>query len=56
LEVLLELDKRARGWQGLLEEAFDVDERYARLFVKQSDLYERDLEAAIDELIQRHIH
>ncbi|BCL39466.1 sporulation protein [Nostoc sp. MS1] len=56
LEVLLELDKRARGWKGLLEEVFDVDERYARLMVKQSDLYELDFEAVIDETIQRHIH
>ncbi|WP_139491342.1 sporulation protein [Brevibacillus dissolubilis] len=31
LEVLLQLDKRARGFHGLLSEAFDLDERYARI-------------------------
>ncbi|BAB75852.1 alr4153 [Nostoc sp. PCC 7120 = FACHB-418] len=55
LEVLLEIDKRARGWKGWLEEAFDIDERYARLIVKQSDLYETDVEALIDQIIQSHL-
>lgn len=55
LEVLLEIDKRARGWTGWVEEAFDIDERYVRFIVKQSDLYETDVEALIDEMIQSHI-
>ncbi|AUT02222.1 sporulation protein SpoOM [Nostoc sp. CENA543] len=56
LEVLLEIDKRARGWKGWIEEAFDVDERYERLVVTQSDMYEKNLEAMIDEIIHRHLH
>ncbi|MFH7024855.1 MAG: sporulation protein [Heteroscytonema crispum UTEX LB 1556] len=56
LEVLLEIDKRARGFKGWLQEAFDVDERYVRFFLTQSDLYEVDVEAMIDDIIQSHIH
>lgn len=38
LEVLLELDKRARGFLGILEEAFDLDERYVRFRLYDADL------------------
>ncbi|WP_066377653.1 MULTISPECIES: sporulation protein [unclassified Anabaena] len=54
LEVLLEIDKRARGWKGWMEEAFDLDERYMRLVVTPSDL-EQDLEVMIDQMIQSHL-
>lgn len=56
LEVLLQIDKRARGFHGWLDEAFDLDERYVRFYVKESDLYEINLEAMIDDIIQSHLH
>jgi sporulation-control protein len=56
LEVLLELDKRARGFGGWLDEAFDLDERYARFYLTQSDLDEINVEAMIDDIIHSHIH
>jgi sporulation-control protein len=37
LEILLELDKRARGFLGALEEAFNLDERYIRFRLTQAD-------------------
>jgi sporulation-control protein len=37
LEVLLEVDKRARGLLGLMEEAFNLDERYVRFRITESD-------------------
>lgn len=54
LEVFLELDKRARGFGSFLEEAFDMDERYVRLWVTPAELNSSlgDLEARIDEVIQ----
>ncbi|QYO63401.1 sporulation protein [Leptolyngbya sp. 7M] len=38
LEVLLKIDRRARGLTGLIEEALDSDENYARLYVSLTDL------------------
>lgn len=58
LDVLLEIDKRARGFGGFLQEAFDIDERYAR-FQLTSDYLARplaDLETFIDSTIQSHLH
>ena len=54
LKVLLQTDKRARGFKGWLNEAFDLDERYAR-YVTQSDLTQENIAAKIDEMIQRHL-
>jgi sporulation-control protein len=56
LEVLLEIDKRARGFAGWLNEAFDLDDRYARFYLTESDLDEVDVEAMIDDIIRSHIH
>ncbi|GAB1539740.1 sporulation protein [Scytonema sp. NUACC21] len=56
LEVLMEIDKRARGFKGWLDEALDVDERYARFYLTESDLYDMDVEAMIDDIIQSHLH
>ncbi len=58
LEVFLELDKRARGFGGFLEEAFDMDERYVRFQVTSDylDYPLADLEAMIDEIIQSQLH
>ena len=58
LEVLLELDKRARGFGGFLSEAFDMDERYVHFQVTPAYLNRPlgDLEAMIDGIIQSHLH
>lgn len=56
LEVFLEIDKRARGLKGWLQEAFDLDERYLRLYVTQSDLDETNVEALIDDIIKSHLN
>jgi len=58
LDVFLELDKRARGFGGFLEEAFDMDERYVRFQVTDADLNlsHRDFEAMIDDIIESHLH
>ncbi|GAA6616187.1 sporulation protein [Scytonema sp. NUACC26] len=55
LEVLMEIDKRARGFKGWLDEAFDVNERYARFYLTESDLYDMDVETMIDDIIQSHL-
>lgn len=46
LEVLLELDKRARGFLGAFEEAFNLDERYVRFRLTDRDLNRRTDEIA----------
>ncbi|PLZ95405.1 sporulation protein SpoOM, partial [Fischerella thermalis CCMEE 5328] len=48
--------KRARGFAGWLNEAFDLDDRYARFYLTESDLDEVDVEAMIDDIIRSHIH
>ena len=55
LEVLLQIDKRARCFKGWLNEAFDLNERYDRFYVTQSDLAQENIAAKIDEMIQRHL-
>lgn len=56
LEVLLELDKRARGLGGLLDEALDTDERYVRFTVRPADLEVpvRQLAEKIDSIIRQY--
>ncbi len=56
LEVLLQLDKRARGLFGALQEAFDLDERYIRFRLTTADL-SRPTEAVaamIRQMIEQH--
>jgi sporulation-control protein len=55
LEVLLEIDKRARGLGGWMSEALDIDERRVRFQLTQSDLKGTDVEAMIDNIIQSHL-
>ncbi|MGE5701374.1 MAG: sporulation protein, partial [Clostridia bacterium] len=57
LEVLLEIDKRARGFLGALEEAFNMDERYARFELTAADRNRstQEISAIIDNLIQRSL-
>jgi len=52
LEVLLQIDKKARGFGGWLEEAMDMDEKYVRLRVTQGN---PDVEFMLDEVIQSHL-
>lgn len=56
LQVFLEIDRKARGFGGFLQEAFDMDERYARLSVTPA-YWQRpqELAAAIDRAIQSHL-
>jgi sporulation-control protein len=56
LEVLMEIDKRGRGIGGFFQDAFDMDERYLRFYVTESDLEETDVEAMIDDILQSHLH
>ncbi len=55
LKVRLQIDKRAPSFQGGLNEAFDLNERYDRFYVTQSDLAQENIAAKIDETIQRHL-
>jgi sporulation-control protein len=55
LEVLLEIDKRARGLGGWMSEALDIDERRIRFYLTQSDLEKTDVEAMIDDIIQSNL-
>lgn len=56
-EVLLQLDKRARGFLGALEEAFDLDERYVRFRITDADLHRSvaDVASELERLIERNI-
>lgn len=58
LDVFLEIDRRARGFGGLLAEAFDIDERYVRFQVTPDYLngYLGDVAALIDDIMQSHLH
>lgn len=57
LEILLELDKRARGFLGAWEEAFNLDERYARFRLTAADEQRStaDIASLIGSLIDRNI-
>ncbi|MFP3389838.1 sporulation protein [Brevibacillus sp. SIMBA_040] len=57
LEVLLELDKRARGFFGGLEEAFNLDERFVRFRLYDADLNKPlpVIADAIEQLIRKQI-
>ncbi|MFP4412421.1 MAG: sporulation protein SpoOM, partial [Coleofasciculus sp.] len=57
LDVFLEIDKRARGFGGFLQEAFDIDERYARVQISSDYLTSplTDVEAILDSTIQSYL-
>ncbi|TMV50614.1 sporulation protein SpoOM [Paenibacillus mesophilus] len=42
VEFYMEIDRRARGLLGLLEEQFDLDERYARFTLTYEDIEDMD--------------
>ncbi len=57
LDVFLEIDKRARGFGGFLQEAFDLDERYALVQVSSDYLTSplTDVEAILESTIQSYL-
>lgn len=57
MDVFLELDKRAKGFFGALEEAFNMDERYIRFRLTQADLNrpQEQIVNMIDEMIQQNL-
>lgn len=57
VEVLLELDKRARGFLSAFEEAFNLDERYVRFRLHAEELHRPtgDIATAIEQLIRKQI-
>jgi len=57
LDVFLEIDKRARGFGGFLQEAFDLDERYARVQISSDYLTSplTDVEAILESTIQSYL-
>lgn len=52
LDVLLEIDKRARGLSGLLAEAYDLNERYTRLHLPIEGLDQQMLVRQLDGAIR----
>ncbi|WP_449536587.1 sporulation protein [Ferdinandcohnia sp. Marseille-Q9671] len=52
LEVLMQVDRRARGLGSFLAEALEMDESYVRFTVNTSDL--PNLKSQINSLISRH--
>ncbi len=57
VEVLLELDKRARGFLGAFEEAFNLDERYVRFRLHLDDLNRPTsvIADSIEDLIRKQL-
>ncbi|MEQ8753819.1 MAG: sporulation protein [Coleofasciculus sp. G1-WW12-02] len=57
LNVFLEIDKRARGFGGFLQEAFDLDERYAQVQISSDYLTGpvTDVEAILEGTIQSYL-
>ncbi len=54
LEVLLEIDRRAKGLKGLFREVFDLDESNARIVVTGDNL--EDVEGELYDLLEHSIH
>jgi len=52
VEVLLQIDRRARGLGGFLAEALDLDESYVRFRISESDI--PNLETKLVSLIQKY--
>ncbi|MFT8321266.1 MAG: sporulation protein [Bacillus sp. (in: firmicutes)] len=52
LEILLQIDKKARGLSGLFAEAFDMDEQFVRLAIKEEEL--PALQQQLFAIIEQH--
>ena len=53
IEVLLQIDRRARGLGGFLSEAFDMDESFVRLTFTDRDVL--SIESTLKQTIERHM-
>ena len=53
IEVLLQIDRRARGLGSLLSEALDMDETFVRLAFTRNDIH--NAQAVLKQTIDRHI-
>ena len=54
LDVLVELDRRARSLGGLLESALEMNERFSRLRVTRADAERGAVEAMLAQTIDSH--
>lgn len=52
IEILLQVDRRARGLGGFLSEAFDMDESFIRLTLSENDNIQAKLSQAIERKMQ----
>ncbi|MBS3943653.1 MAG: sporulation protein [Dethiobacter sp.] len=55
-EVFMQIDKKARGLFGVLEESAGRDERYARFTVKAEDVKKGVLAGRIQSIIRHHLN
>ncbi len=53
IEVLLQVDRRARGLGGFLSEALDMDESFVRLTFTDRDVL--SIESTLKQTIERHM-
>jgi sporulation-control protein len=56
LDVLMELDRRKRGFVGFLESAYELNERYTRFQITSADLERGGLPSRIDGIIRGRLH
>ncbi|MFD2611001.1 sporulation protein [Paenibacillus gansuensis] len=58
VEVLLEVDRRARGLSSLFEEAFDLDERKQKVYFSKEELAQGPAAVGrkLEEIIRYHAH
>lgn len=54
VEILMQIDRKARGLSGLFAEAMDQDESYVRVTVTSSD--SSTVQETIQEILNQHIH
>jgi len=52
VEVILEIDRRARGFGGFLAEALDMDETIVKLTINSSDL--SNVRSMLQEVIEQY--
>jgi sporulation-control protein len=53
VELLLQIDRKARGLGGLFAEALDIDETFVRLTFKRNDL--NSIETVLRQTIEKHM-
>lgn len=56
VDFCMEIDRKARGFQGLLEEAFDMDERFVRFSLTYDDIEDMEsLKQFLEETIEAQL-